>query len=82
MPSAKHVAWPKHSSMVQAERHVVEAMTKCMKPDMAGLQQLVTPVGTEIQAADQLTQVIIPLPLSSGRLDSRCKSSAFLMGAL
>ena len=42
---------------VQAERNVVEAMTQCQKPDMAGLQQLVTPVGAQIQAADKLTQV-------------------------
>lgn len=45
--------------VAQAERNVVEAMTQCQKPDMAGLQQLVTPVGTEIQAADCLTQVTI-----------------------
>ena len=41
----------------QAERNVVDAMTQCQKPDMAGLQQLVTPVGAEIQAADKLTLV-------------------------
>ena len=41
----------------QAERNVVDAMTQCQKPDMAGLQQLVTPVGTEIQGADKLTLV-------------------------
>lgn len=46
--------------VTQAERNVVEAMTQCKRPDMAGLQQLVTPVGTEIQAADKLTQVSIP----------------------
>ena len=39
----------------------MEAMTKCKKPDMAGLQELVTPVGTEIQAADKLTQVSFPM---------------------
>ena len=52
-----HAAHPDHSPTAQAERNVVEAMTKCKKPDIAGLQQLVTPVGTEIQAADKLTQV-------------------------
>ena len=43
--------------IAQAERDVVEAMTQCKKPDMGGLQQLITPVGEAIQAADKLTQV-------------------------
>ena len=43
----------------------MESMTKCKKPDMAGLQQLVNPVGTEIQAADKLTQVSPPVKQSA-----------------
>ena len=51
--------------VTQAERNVVEAMTQCKRPDMAGIQQLVTPVGTQIQAADKLTQVSLPLGASA-----------------
>lgn len=42
--------------LLQAERTVVEAMSQCKQPDLAGLQTLVQPVGAEIAAADKLTQ--------------------------
>ena len=59
----------------QAERDVVEAMTQCKKPDMGGLQQLITPVGEAIQAADKLTQVRPPEPLELEHniMDQHCK---------
>ena len=35
---------------------VVEAISQCQQPDMAGLQSLVEPVGAQIVLADKATQ--------------------------